>query len=165
MCSSNAFKSWCRWFGNCSVICLASGLTPLYFEQRIIYFEHRTQNNIEEYWRNKISHRTRSEHRTIYFEHRTQNTEQDQSDACLPAMPIDARQRMILTSVRAWFAAPSSAARSLTLADRRATPVREYLSTGYGLRLSTEIYGSKQEKTASRETEVVGRVPCIRNAL
>ena len=31
------------------------------------------------------------------------------------------------------------------------TMLRYYLSTGYGLRLSTEIYGSKQEKTVFRE--------------
>ena len=28
---------------------------------------------------------------------------------------------------------------------------REYLSTGYGLRFSTEIYGSKREKTVFHE--------------
>ena len=29
--------------------------------------------------------------------------------------------------------------------------LREYLSTGYGLRFSTEIYGSKREKTVFHE--------------
>ena len=54
-----------------------------------------------------------------------------------------------------FFASFSMARRADTMRDGiglgQTTGLREYLSSGYGLRFSTDIYGSKREKTVFYE--------------